>query len=102
MPLSEPEKNIIIKDDDDNNNCAEDQEEQENMDYVTSHLHMKPSHSKQTLDKEVVLRRIRHRKRMNNVKSALQSFLGSSLQAKTENKVSVHGLKWIDDAFAAL
>ena len=54
MPLSKPEKKIIIKDE--NDNCAEDdQEEQEKMDSViTSHLHIKPSHSKQTLDKDVV------------------------------------------------
>ncbi|XVF36188.1 hypothetical protein REPUB_Repub19eG0036600 [Reevesia pubescens] len=108
MPFSKPdEKKIIIKDDD--NNCAEDdQEEQEQMESVTSHLYIKPSHSKQTLDKEVVLRRIRHRKRMNNIKSTLQSFLGSSSSpAKTynnnnNNKVSVHQIKWVDDAFAAL
>ncbi|OMO87662.1 hypothetical protein CCACVL1_08841 [Corchorus capsularis] len=111
MALSTAEKKIVIKgeDDDDNNNFAEDQEEQENMEnnYVSSHLYIKPSHSKQALDKEVVLRRIRHRKRMNNVKSTLQSFLGSSWPPKRadhNNKVSssVHDIKWVDDAFAAL
>ncbi|OMO74965.1 hypothetical protein COLO4_26398 [Corchorus olitorius] len=110
MSLSNAERKIIIKDEDDNdnNNLAEDQEEQENNmeNYVSSHLYIKPSHSKQNLDKEVVLRRIRHRKRMNNVKSTLQSFLGSSWPPKRadNNKVSssVHEIKWVDDAFAAL
>ena len=101
MPLSKPQKNIINKDD--NNTFPEDdQEEQEKMDSVTSHLYIKPSHSKKTLDKEVVLRRIRHHKRMNNVKSSLLSFIGSSLPANTNNKASVHEIKWVDDAFAAL
>lgn len=75
MPLSKPDKYIIKADD----NCPEDdQEEQEKMESnITSHLYIKPSHSKQTLDKEMVLRRIRHRKHMNNVKSTLLSFIGS-------------------------
>ncbi|XVE69970.1 hypothetical protein DITRI_Ditri10aG0033800 [Diplodiscus trichospermus] len=102
MPLSKPEKDITIKDDDDNNSPEDDKEEREKMDSVTTHLYIKQSHSKQAMDKEVVLRRIRHRKRMNNVKSTLLSFIGSSLPAKNDNKVSVQEIKWVDDAFAAL
>ncbi|KAE8729200.1 Kinase superfamily protein [Hibiscus syriacus] len=100
MAVSKPDRNIVINDD---NNCAEDdQEEQEKMDCISSHLYLKPSHSKQTLDKHVVLRRIRHRKRINNFRSALQSFIGSSSPAKINNKASGHEIKWVDDAFAAL
>ncbi|CDP07590.1 unnamed protein product [Coffea canephora] len=65
---SEPEKN------------AEDLEESNHQPSraVTSHLQLKPAHSAGTLDKEVALRRIRRRKRVNKIKKA-----------------------WADDAFAA-
>ncbi|GKV29826.1 hypothetical protein SLEP1_g38718 [Rubroshorea leprosula] len=95
MALSNPDQEIV-------GNGAEDQEDQENVSSaVTSHLYIKPTHPEKTLDKEVVLRKIRQRKRVNNVKKVLQSFVGAPA-AKTGNKqVSVQGKKWIDDAFAA-
>ncbi|CAJ1973347.1 unnamed protein product [Sphenostylis stenocarpa] len=65
---------------------------------VTRQLCIKPSHNSEKLDKEVVLRRIRHRKRMNKVRSALGGFLFST--ATTD--AAAQGKKWVDDAFAAL
>ncbi|MBA0777060.1 hypothetical protein Gotri_005127 [Gossypium trilobum] len=112
MPLTKPDKNnvIININDESSNNCGEDnQDEQDQLDAITSHLYIKPSHSKQTLDKDMVLRRIRHRKRMNNFRSAFQSFIGSSSSSSSSStkmtkngKGSSNELKWVDDAFAAL
>ncbi|KAH1252411.1 hypothetical protein GmHk_04G009387 [Glycine max] len=65
---------------------------------VTSQLCIKPIRNSEKLDKEVVLRRIRHRKRMNKVRSAVGAFLFSSSTADA----SAQGKKWVDDAFAAL
>ncbi|KAK3038170.1 hypothetical protein RJ639_029624 [Escallonia herrerae] len=50
---------------------------------VTSHVYLKPVHSTEPLEKEVVLRRIRQRTDAKN------------------NKVPVCKAKWVDDAFAA-
>lgn len=112
MPLTKPDKNNIIinineDEDETSNNCGEDnQDEQDKLDAITSHLYIKPSHSKQALDKDTVLRRIRHRKRMNNFRSAFQSLIGSSSSPSTKmtknGKGSSNELKWVDDAFAAL
>ncbi|KAK8683861.1 hypothetical protein V6N13_039907 [Hibiscus sabdariffa] len=102
MALPKPDRNIIIVNDE-NNNCAEEEQEEVECSPISSHLYIKPSHSKQTLDKKVVLRRIRHRKRMNNFRSALQSFIGSSSSSSSApNKTSGPEIKWVDDAFAAL
>ncbi|KAK0577505.1 hypothetical protein LWI29_034173 [Acer saccharum] len=73
-------------------------EDQESLNYVSSHLYLRPTHTSETLDKDVVLRRIRHRKRLNKVRNALQGFLGWSAPTNKTDKVSV---KWLDDAFAA-
>ncbi|KAK3231519.1 hypothetical protein Dsin_003400 [Dipteronia sinensis] len=81
------------------NSHEEDQEvNQESLNYVSSHLYLRPTHTSETLDKDVVLRRIRHRKRLNKVRNALQGFLGWSVPTNKTDKVSV---KWLDDAFAA-
>ncbi|EEF52505.1 conserved hypothetical protein [Ricinus communis] len=90
--LSEAENNAA-------NNSTEDQEDQEMLcgARVTTHVHLKPAHSSQTLDKDVVLRRIRQRKCANKVRSVLQGFLGFPTSSKPD-KVSV---RWVDDAFAA-
>ncbi|CAB4265797.1 unnamed protein product [Prunus armeniaca] len=64
--------------------------------YVSSHVHIKPTHTSQPLDKDVVLRRIRQRKRVNRVRAALQALLISSPFSPP-----VHENKWVDDAFAA-
>uniref|UniRef100_A0A2N9G0R5 Uncharacterized protein n=1 Tax=Fagus sylvatica TaxID=28930 RepID=A0A2N9G0R5_FAGSY len=79
----------------------EEQEVPETQNPVTSHLYIKPTHSTQPLDKEVVLRRIRQRKRVNKVKATFQALVSSPFSAKPD-KVSVHKKKWADDAFAAL
>ncbi|KAL9143718.1 hypothetical protein ABFS82_14G252500 [Erythranthe guttata] len=55
----------------------EDEKEEEIM-VISSHMHLKPAHRTGNLDKAVVLRRIRHRKRINKVKAAVQALLGSS------------------------
>ncbi|TQE14124.1 hypothetical protein C1H46_000043 [Malus baccata] len=46
--------------------------------YVSSHMHIKPTHTSQPLDKEVVLRRIRQHKRVNRVRATLQALLSST------------------------
>ncbi|KAI3439678.1 uncharacterized protein J3R85_004516 [Psidium guajava] len=74
---------------------------------VTSHVHLKPAHSSQVLDRDTVLRRIRLRKRMNRFRASVQSLLGSSpgtsATVKKAEKASVtsNTKRWIDDAFAA-
>ncbi|KAK7351677.1 hypothetical protein VNO77_11289 [Canavalia gladiata] len=81
----------------------EDEEEEEKKEAVcvTSQLCLKPIKNSQNLDKEVVLRRIRHRKRMNKVRSAVGAFLRSPFSSNTSDS-SVQGKRWVDDAFAAL
>ncbi|KAF8405098.1 hypothetical protein HHK36_009996 [Tetracentron sinense] len=80
------------------NNYSEDQEPK--VLPVTTHLYLKPTNSSETLDKDVVLRRIRQRKRVNKFRSALQALLISPFSGGTDN-VSVHEKKWLDDAFSA-
>ncbi|KAJ1419092.1 hypothetical protein SESBI_15360 [Sesbania bispinosa] len=67
---------------------------------ISSQLHLKsPKASSETLDKQVVLRRIRHRKSINRIKSAFEGLRGS-----TEGKTaSAQEQKWLeqDDAFSA-
>lgn len=95
----QPTENITTN----NNNNYVDEEQEVPVTYnlVTSHLHIKPTDPTQTLDKEVVLRRIRQRKRVNKWKAMVQALVSSAFSAKPEKAVSVHGKKWIDDAFAA-
>ncbi|KAK7251112.1 hypothetical protein RIF29_34031 [Crotalaria pallida] len=71
---------------------------------ISSQLHLKPSLSSkaskpQTLDKQVVLRRIRQRKSYNKAKSALEALLGSS----EANSASAQEPKWLQlgDNFSA-
>lgn len=69
---------------------------------VSTHLYVRPVHSSQALDKEVVLRRIRQRKRVNKVRAALHSFLGMpGKKVATPPTNQNPAKKWIDDAFAA-
>ncbi|GMP44081.1 hypothetical protein CsSME_00013765 [Camellia sinensis var. sinensis] len=80
---------------------SEDREETETKpNFVTSHLQLKPHPHNGTMEKEVVLRRIRHHKRMNKLCKAAQALLSSPFAAKP-GKVSVHEKRWVDDAFAA-
>ncbi|KDP38441.1 hypothetical protein JCGZ_04366 [Jatropha curcas] len=89
--LSEAENNST------NDTCTEDQEDAENLNAVTSHVYLKPAHRNETLDKEMVLRRIRQRKRHNKVRATLQRLFGPPVSSKTDN-ISI---RWVDDAFAA-
>ncbi|CAN0922143.1 hypothetical protein LINGRAHAP2_LOCUS32939 [Linum grandiflorum] len=64
---------------------------------ISSQVHLKPTHTPGTLDKEVVLRRIRQRKRMNKVTGAIQGLFGFRPADKPNNVKP----DWVDDAFAA-
>lgn len=75
---------------------------------VTSRIQLKqPANSGDTLDKDVVLRRIRHRRRVNKLKSTVKAFLGfASSYNKDKDKhkqtaVNSQMISWADDAFAA-
>lgn len=81
-------------------NKEEDHQEEE-AEIISSHLYLKPAHARGTLDKAVVLRRIRHRKRVNKVKSAVQAFLGSSDIGNNTTCDHPHIIRWADDAFSA-
>ncbi|RWR74214.1 hypothetical protein CKAN_00253400 [Cinnamomum micranthum f. kanehirae] len=71
---------------------------------VTSCLYIKPhpasdpeqEQQRVSLDKDVVLRRIRHRKRVNKVQNVLQALLTASVSG-----VSADERLWLDDAFSA-
>lgn len=81
---------------------TEDQEDAEGQNIVTSHVYLRPTHTSRSLDKETVLRRIRHRKRMDKVRNAVQGVLRlGPVSPKTDNP-SAPQLKWVDDPFAAL
>ncbi|EOX91260.1 Uncharacterized protein TCM_000507 [Theobroma cacao] len=71
-----------------------EEKETETTNPVTSQLQIKSSarSSPEALDKEVVLRRLRHHKCKNKAKSAFQALVGSSAQAQE---------KWMElgDAF---
>ncbi|KAG8389982.1 hypothetical protein BUALT_Bualt01G0036000 [Buddleja alternifolia] len=107
LPIYKKQPNINNKNSE-NKEEKEDQREEENPSNITTYLCLKPPpppHTTGTLDKEVVLRRIRHRKRVNKVKSAVQALLSSpfaSDHVDSNNKISsVPRIKWADDAFAA-
>jgi hypothetical protein len=61
---------------------------------ISSQLHLKPS--PQALDKEAVLRRIRHHKSLNKVRGAFQALVSVS-------GASIQDQKWLnqDDAFSS-
>ncbi|KAI3895358.1 hypothetical protein MKW92_027796 [Papaver armeniacum] len=99
-----------------NNHTEEDHEEQDDQletvnPVISSHLFLKPTHTSQSLDKDVVLRRIRQRRRATKVRNAFQSFLTfpkfssktvAATDANKDNGSSTHHqVKWLDDAFAA-
>ncbi|CAN4092795.1 unnamed protein product [Withania somnifera] len=69
---------------------------------VTSQIYLK---STGPMNKDVTLRRIRHRKQVNKFKAATQSFLGfpNFKTSSNSNKVSNNSqiIRWVDDAFAA-
>lgn len=66
---------------------------------VSSQLHLKPS--AHAMDRDVILKRIRHHKTVNKVKKTLQALAASSLDQ--ENMASAYQQKWQDpqDAFSS-
>ncbi|KAL5704985.1 hypothetical protein ACHQM5_023340 [Ranunculus cassubicifolius] len=70
---------------------------------ITSQLSLKTTHTSESLDKDVVLSRIRYRKRVNMVHNAFQSLLSSPFSPKAANKASLpeSGQKWWEDAFGS-
>ncbi|KAF3333809.1 hypothetical protein FCM35_KLT01500 [Carex littledalei] len=71
---------------------------------VTSYLYIKPSRNTngrgwggQSLEKEAVLRRIRHKKRVDRVRNALSSLL----KAMPEPHLTKDGELVVDDAFSS-
>ncbi|KAA0065270.1 hypothetical protein E6C27_scaffold82G006120 [Cucumis melo var. makuwa] len=68
---------------------------------VTRHIVVKssPSHSNQALEKAVVLRRIRQRKRVNKLRAAVGALFSSPFTDKTEE---THQRKWVDEPFTSL
>ncbi|KAF5468373.1 hypothetical protein F2P56_012529 [Juglans regia] len=75
---------------------------EETQNPVTRHLYIKPSKLGQTLNREVVLRRIRQRKRMNKLKATLLALIRLPFSKKADKEASAKEKKWVDDAFAAL
>ncbi|KAM7514170.1 hypothetical protein LguiA_003753 [Lonicera macranthoides] len=82
----------------------------ESSSHISSHIYLKPAHSSEPLDKEVVLRRIRQKRRANKFRASVQALFGSFLASKTDNNESngngkvvssVDEKKWVDDAFAS-
>ncbi|KAG9440812.1 hypothetical protein H6P81_020977 [Aristolochia fimbriata] len=67
---------------------------------VTCQLYLKPHKNSESLDKDVVLRRIRHRKRVNRVRSVMRSLL-TPPESKGNSPTARHEDLWLDDAFSA-
>ncbi|KAA8547280.1 hypothetical protein F0562_003856 [Nyssa sinensis] len=81
-------------------NHSEGRDDAGTINSVTSHLYLKSSssssaHSSETLDKDVILRRIRHHKCLNKVRTTFQALVNSSSS-------SAHEHKWLEvnDAFS--
>lgn len=77
----------------------EGRSEKENSVNVTRELQIKAISNgggNMEMDKEVVLRRIRQRKRVNKFRAALQALLSSPFSKTTPDN------SWLDDPFAAL
>ncbi|KAL6220491.1 hypothetical protein ACLB2K_008247 [Fragaria x ananassa] len=73
-------------------------------DTITSQLYLRSSNSEAAaaLDRDMVLRRIRHHKNLRKVKTAFQALMGSSeLQAKTSSPSGISS--WLDqeDSFSS-
>ncbi|KAI4316770.1 hypothetical protein L6164_024715 [Bauhinia variegata] len=99
--LSSNDKNKVEEE------AAEEDEKMENNIGVTTHVYIKAAHTdrSRSLDKEVVLRRIRQRRRSHKVQAAFQSLIispFSSTATATATASSNTHKRWIDDAFAAL
>ncbi|KAJ6919508.1 hypothetical protein NC651_013460 [Populus alba x Populus x berolinensis] len=66
---------------------------------ISNQLHLKPA--VHAMEKDVILKRIRHHKSVNKVKKAFQALAASSLDQ--ENMASAYQQKWLDahDAFSS-
>ncbi|KAK9129988.1 hypothetical protein Sjap_010475 [Stephania japonica] len=97
LPESTAQKVVEIEDckccDDEKQGCPESVH-----DLVTTKLYLKSTSSNKKMEKEHVMRRIRHRRRVNKARSFVQRLMGSTGQtggAEREHKT------WLDDAFSA-
>ncbi|WCJ35326.1 hypothetical protein M5689_016590 [Euphorbia peplus] len=103
QPAPREEENLGV-DAINNNNSAEDKEEEAEMESavnVSRHIQLKTARSTEKLNKEVVLRRIRQRKRVNKVRAALQGFVGGEAYSASSMSSDNVPIRWVDDAFAA-
>ncbi|KAF5204011.1 Histone-lysine n-methyltransferase [Thalictrum thalictroides] len=78
-----------------------DHEETETLNTITRHLYLKPTHTTESIDKDVILRRIRNRRRVNKVQSVLQAMFGSPSSEKAVDKVTMPSQMWLEDTFSA-
>ncbi|KAK6938746.1 hypothetical protein RJ641_032254 [Dillenia turbinata] len=75
------------------------EEERVQEEAVSSQLSIfKPRNASESLERDVVLRRIRHRKRVNKIRNAFQALVSSPFSSSSS---SSNKPKWLDDAFAA-
>ncbi|GAB4825571.1 hypothetical protein Ancab_008445 [Ancistrocladus abbreviatus] len=85
-----------------------EEEDDEDIQAITNRLVLVKPGQANKLDKDIVLRRIRHRKRVNRLKNAAHALFTSPFSATTSSKSSkpemasdVKPQRWVDDAFAA-
>ncbi|MFS7952312.1 hypothetical protein Hanom_Chr07g00605511 [Helianthus anomalus] len=79
----------------------EDQDDDTSVDGVTSYIYLNRPKATVTLDKQVVLSRIRRRKCMNLVKSTINSLFRSTTTTPPPGTSSAKKIRWADDPFAA-
>ncbi|KAM0970582.1 hypothetical protein ACFX13_018888 [Malus domestica] len=79
----------------------------ESQSSITSHVYLK-SPAAASLDRDVVLRRIRHHKHLSKVKSAFQAFMGSSSSPEPATSPmtptsNIHHETWLhqEDSFSS-
>ncbi|OAY33869.1 hypothetical protein MANES_13G131800v8 [Manihot esculenta] len=85
---------------------AEDRENQLQLGPISTQIHLKSSSSSNqassssVMDREVILRRIRHHKTLKKVQNAFQALISSS---EHENMVSKNRQRWLDheDCFSS-
>nr|DAD30991.1 TPA_asm: hypothetical protein HUJ06_009842 [Nelumbo nucifera] len=63
-------------------------------------MYLKPSHASETLDKDNVLRRIRHHKHVNKVQNALHALLSSPFSSGGADNAPIREQRWLDFARA--
>lgn len=93
-------KFISISSDIEDDFQVEEEQEEENgisRGVVCSQIYLKSSGP---INKDVALRRIRHRKQVNKFKSFL-AFPNFKISSKNDNSTNSKIIRWVDDAFAA-